>query len=67
MAALKVAASSGTNLGNSDSALGRSRAAKAGTAKRAFLRRTWAAKQASAKAFGGTASPASRNNFKSAT
>lgn len=57
MAALKATTSNGTSLGNSESALGLSRAAKAGTAKRACFSRACVAMQASAKAFGGTASP----------
>ena len=57
MAALKVTASRRTSLGSRHSALGLSRAAKAGTAKRACLSRAYAAMHASAKAFGGTASP----------
>ena len=57
MAPLKATTSNGTNLGSSESALGLSRAARAGTAKRACFSRAYVAMHASAKALGGTASP----------
>ncbi len=63
MAPLKATTSKGTNLGNSESALGLSRAARAGTAKRACFSRAYVTMHASAKAFGGTASPVCRQKL----